>query len=296
MGCTAGEDREPGRITHRVVASHFCPSSDRIYLIADAGCNHAGSLSTAKDLISAAKDSGAHAVKFQLFKWRDVAIFYYKMSHRFELPVTWLPELAQKAQEQKIDFLCTPFSVEACDALRPYVRAWKIGSFETLRIDLLHATTDKARIISLGMTPDRLIPKLRKYLDKIRPKHVKKGQDLFMHCVSRYPHSWSQSHLHRVRRLLDRGLRVGYSDHTPGTEAAIMAYAMGVRMFEKHLKLRDDRQPETPDSGPWALDPEAFARYSRALRTARKTLTPVPLRMERLRGRKLHQGPRGRLS
>ena len=245
---------------------HFAPE-DGVYVIADAGSNHCGSIELALQLIHYAADAGSDAVKFQLYRLEDILRDPAKGDRKFELPPAWIPELADEAHCLEIDFLCTPFAPWAVEVLSPYVDAWKIGSFEARRQDLLDAITDeKVKIISLGMCTEEDF------------RYLHKNPAIFLHCVSAYPVSLSRSALYQFLRM-DRTSVRGFSDHTlVWPAAAVAACALGCRTFERHLMLKD--QPESPDRGPWSLTPDEFGKYVRILRETAEALkeqswTPV---------------------
>ena len=225
---------------------------DRVYVIADAGSNHAGRLDLALKLIEAAKFADADAVKFQLYRLRDLFRDPIKNSDYPVLDPAWLPAIYDKAATLEIDFLCTPFSPWAADLLRPYVKYWKIGSFEAKDPDLFKATMDKTRIISLGMMGGEDAKKLIEIAD---PKTI------FMHCVSKYPTPMNELCLNRLHWLKTLTPYVGFSDHGEWFFIPALAVAIGARVLERHLKLAVPDQPPTPDAGAHASDPFAFKHY-----------------------------------
>jgi len=236
-------------------------------------------------LVDAAANTGADAVKFQLYRWEDIVTVPGAQDPRFELPPDWVPELAERAHSLGMDFLCTPFAPWAVEALRPYVGAWKIASFEALRPDLFLATDDKVRIISIGMITEEE----RMDLMALCP------YDIFLHCVSSYPVRLKSSGLWRMKRLARRHHRIGISDHTTGWESVVSAVTMGARTIEKHIRLKN--QPPSPDNGPWALRPARFKKMVKAIRAVQASMDlPYPSRPTKLpeyEGRKVHWGRKG---
>jgi len=234
--------------------------------------------------------AGADCVKFQLFTWDDVHLAPQTQDKRFELPPEWIPDLCQEAHDHEMDFACTPFAPWACDVLRKYVVFWKIGSFEALRKDIFDATTDKFRVISLG----RVTEEDRRHLMRVYQS------DIFLHCVSNYPTHLQDMALWRFRKIQRHRpyykrsapqTRVsGVSDHSAGYIVPIYVAGMGAIIIEKHLKLLD--QPDSPDSGPWALAPDRFSDMVTKIRAIERSLEPRRFEMKDYLGRKEHWGER----
>jgi pseudaminic acid synthase len=215
----------------------------KCYVIAEAGSCFMGSKGDAYGLIEAAADAGADACKFQLFRLADILIDPSKGDPKTELPVGWIPDLSRACQECGIDFLCTPFAPWAVEALKPYVWAYKIGSFEHARRDIWDsvAKTGKPIIASCGRRS--VIAHLRLY------------------CVSKYPS------LPEDIRLPDHDSPFdGFSDHTTSTLIPALAVARGARIIEKHLRLPETTS-DCPDF-PHSLEPSQFAEMVKNIRLA----------------------------
>src|SRR5665213_803065 len=127
--------------------------------IAEASSNHGRDLSRALAFVDAAADCGCDAVKFQLFRVRELfapEILAKSAAHRartaWELPVAHIEPLAARAAERGIQFSCTPFYLEAVKELEPYVAFYKIASYELLWNGLLEtcARTGKKIVLSTG--------------------------------------------------------------------------------------------------------------------------------------------------
>lgn len=213
-----------------------------IYIIGEAGSNHLGSLPLAINLIEEVGEAGADAVKFQLFRLEDILIDPSKGEKWWELPVEWLPTLADAARKAKVDFLCTPFAPWAVWALNPYVPLWKIGSFEHSHKALWDAVrlTGKKVIASTG-----------------RWNGLTGRADYLLYCISKYPALPSDVNLSRIREW---GYH-GFSDHTLSITLPAYAVAAGARIIEKHVHY--GQQPggrdleESPDY-PHSLNIFAF--------------------------------------
>ena len=139
--------------------------------IAEVSSNHNQDLNRCLSFIRTSKSIGCYAVKFQLFKIESLftqnvlnSSKEHKKRKKWELPVSFLPILADRCKQNKIKFSCTPFYLDAVDELRPYVDFYKIASYELLWDDLLEkcAQTGKKVIISTGMST---ISEIREVMD-----------------------------------------------------------------------------------------------------------------------------------
>ena len=215
------------------------------FIIAEAGVNHGGRMETAMRLIEAAANAGADAVKFQLFKDRP-AIEHLRLS---EAEIT---RLAGYCGFEGIEFMCTPFYVEAVAFLDPLVKRHKIASGWTKDRRIFEAAraTGKHVIASLGSKDEQ---SLFYPLDSFSPSVS------FLHCVSQYPCPDDKANLKRLHALWI----MGYSDHTVGTLACVSAAAMGAKIIEKHLTL--DKTAEGPDHS-CSAEPAEFAAMVRDIR------------------------------
>lgn len=219
------------------------------YIIAEFGSNHLGCKDDALTAISQAKKCGADAVKFQLFRLPDILIDPSQGDPRTEMPPEWVPDLAAICREHRIDFLCTPFSAWAVEALNPYVGMWKIGSFERNRMDVWNAcmNTGKPIIASEGRGD--------------APGAYR------LYCVSKYPANPEDIILPNFDKCTIGGTFLeGFSDHTTSTVIPALAVARGARIIEKHFRL-DQTPTDSPDF-PHSLNPRDFAEMVSNIRLA----------------------------
>lgn len=198
-------------------------------IIAEVGHNHNGNMEMAYELIQRAKASGADIVKFQLYETSKIvprnSEWYWDLERGEITKNQWL-FLAEKAKEIGIELLASVFDcerVEWCEEVD--VKCYKIASRSIYDGELLDKVveTGKDMIISLGMVDERGIP------------HVSApGIGVYyLYCVAKYPAPLTEIHLSAV----DFRKYAGFSDHTIGLEASIMAMARGARIIEKHLTL-----------------------------------------------------------
>ena len=230
-------------------------NTNAVYVIAEAGSNFDGKLEQAKQLIEVAAESGADAVKFQVFSadvlYPDTTQPVHARVRDCELPRIWLDELNAYACKCNIDFLATPFDNDALDQLeRVGVKAYKWGSSETVnhRLLLKVARTGKPVYLSTGMCTMADIAEAIEILDENGCPSV-----TILHCVAVYPTDYKDANLRVIQTLkhaFDKP--VGFSDHSLGIFLPIAAVALGASVIEKHFTL--DRSLKGPDHS-YALEP-----------------------------------------
>jgi len=261
-----------------------------IFIIAEAGSNHNGSLKTAKKMIEVAKECGVDAIKFQLFRAKtlypnkNAKVGYlegvtasenlYDLIESLEVPYEWIPQLAKCAGQNRIEFMATPFDLDAVQILNPYVNYFKIASYECLYEDLVNEVkkTDKPLFISTGGCTEAEIDLLvNRLLAGYREKSI------LMHCIAKYPAPFEQVNLGVLPHLAKKyGIAVGYSDHTKEPIIApVAAVALGARVIEKHFTL--DRHMAGPDHA-YALEPDELKAMVNAIRSVEKAVVQIDRR------------------
>jgi len=251
------------------------------FVIAEAGSNHNGELDTAKELIDAAVDAGADAVKFQTFHAEDMYVeesgeveyldderSIYEIIESMEMPREWIPELHEYCTEQDIYFLSTPFDEQSAELLAEYVPAWKVASYTSSHHPFLRelAATDKPIIMSTGAHE----------LDEVRESvGVLNDADVtalsLLQCVAAYPTPLEEINVRVIETLIDEfDVPAGLSDHTldPVTAPAA-AVACGASIVEKHFTL--DKTMEGPDHQ-FALEPDELDEMVTAIRDTENAL------------------------
>lgn len=236
---------------------------NKIYLIAEIGVNHNGSLSLAKELIYEASKSGVDAVKFQTFKAdnllssdkiekapyqkRENSENQYKMLKKLELNYGDFKELKDMCNELKLDFMSTPYDKDSVILLKNLnVDTVKIASADLINKNLIDSILDQDlnMILSVGMATYEEISRTVEYILK-RKKKIELG---LLHCTTSYPTDYKDVNMNVMKKLIkdyeDR-LVIGYSDHTEGNEVALMAVSLGAKIVEKHFTL--DKNMEGPD-------------------------------------------------
>lgn len=251
------------------------------FIIAEAGVNHNGSMALARRLIDAAAAAGADAVKFQSFKTellirRDAPKANYQdrnigvrksqfaMLKELELDSGQTRELKAYCDRKQILFLSTPYDFESLQLLTDLgVAAYKIASMDIVHHRLLEKTaaTGKPVILSTGMAAESEIE---------QAASIFRGKDLILlQCNTNYPSPAEDQNLRALAALKTHVPIVGFSDHTQGLEASIVAVALGAKVIERHLTL--DRKMKGPDHDA-SLDPKAFSAYVRSLKLAEAAL------------------------
>jgi sialic acid synthase SpsE len=228
--------------------------------VAEVSSNHHRDLERCLEFIRTAAGIGCDAVKFQLFRVRELfapeALRHDpKLLAReaWELPVGFLTELARGCHEAGILFSCTPFYLEAVGELLPFVDFYKIASYELMWDDLLKACagTGKPVVLSTGMAT---LPEVNHSYSVLRGAGC---QDLtLLHCVSAYPTKPEDCNLAAIATLQDAcRCPVGWSDHS--VELGVISRAVhrwGASMVEFHLDL-DGRGAEFGAGHCWLPDP-----------------------------------------
>lgn len=260
-------------------------AQDRTFIIAEAGVNHNGSVEIATRLIEAARRAGADCVKFQSFRadklvsrsaakaqyqQRNTANTdsQYEMLRRLELSEDDHRTLLVCCRDHGILFLSSPFDEDSADLLeRLGVPAYKIPSGEVTNHGLLQhlARKNQPLILSTGMAT------LAEVAEAVAAIAEAGNPPLYLlHCVTEYPAPVAEINLKAMLTLAHAfGLPVGYSDHTPGSEIAVAAVALGARIIEKHFTL--DRNLPGPDHRA-SLEPQELGAMIQAIRNVEQAL------------------------
>ena len=213
----------------------------RTFFIAELGNNHEGNYKNAIKLIDNAKISGADAVKFQTF---NTSLFInksekkrFKKLQKFELTKKQFKKLSIYSKKKKLKFISTPLDLESAKFLSNLVDIFKISSGDNNFFELIEfcARFKKPLIISTGMLAFDEIKKIIKFLKKIKFPINKLA---LLHCVSDYPVDDKEANLLSIK-FLNKKLKVtiGYSDHSVGGEASLVAIGLGAKIIEKHFTL-----------------------------------------------------------
>lgn len=225
------------KIGKKIISSN----NNKVFIIAEAGVSHFGSLKKAKKLIDFAKNAGADAVKFQAYITEELIYKNYKdWFKRYkvkEVDYNFFLKLKLYAKKKNIIFLCTPHTETAItwvDKLN--VPAIKVGSGELGNFEFLNKIIKlkKPIIISTGMHTEKDMLNLKKYFLKKKKKDV-----CFLNCITQYPTENSSINLINFKKFkkIFKNFLVGYSDHTNHDIAIIGSIVLGARIIEKHISL-----------------------------------------------------------
>jgi N,N'-diacetyllegionaminate synthase len=252
-----------------IIGNH--DTGKRVLLVAEIGNNHEGDFALAGELVRAAADCGADAVKFQTFRTRDFVSprdreRFERMS-RFELSWDQFERLAALAGNLGLVFLSTPLDIPSAEFLSRIVDGFKIASCDNNFYPLMErvAASGKPVIISGGMAGWNQIAGAKKFIeDAWWPRKLAPGLAV-LHCVSAYPVPDNEANLAVIPRLVEMlDCTVGYSDHTLGIDACLAAVTLGARIIEKHFTL-DKNQSSFRDHH-LSVDPGEMRRMVRCAR------------------------------
>ena len=252
------------------------------FMVAEIGASHNGTLARAHDLVDAAADSGADAVKFQTYTPETLAVdkpitagpwagrTYHELYREAMTPWEWLPDLFHHAHARGLKAFSSPFSPSAVKFLEGLdCPMYKIASPEIAYEDLIRAAavTGKPVILSSGMATHQ---EMRRAVDTVNC--FGSGQVVLLHCVSAYPATPEQYNLPALGYLRNLvGAFIGLSDHTLGSAVAVAAVAKGAMMVEKHFTLK--RSDGGPDAA-FSSEPGEFAAMARDCRTVAAACRP----------------------
>lgn len=226
------------------------------FVIAEMSGNHNQSLERALEIVDAAADAGAHALKIQTYTadtmtvplaqgeffisdpgslWKGVSLYdLYKQAHT---PWEWHAQIFAHARKRGLIPFSSPFDATAIDLLESLqAPCYKIASFENTHLPLIRkaASTGKPLIISTGMAS---ISELDETVRAARAAGCK--ELILLKCTSTYPASPENSNLSTIPHMRQAfGCEVGLSDHTMGVGVAVASVVLGASVIEKHFTLR----------------------------------------------------------
>jgi len=265
-------------------------------IIAEAGVNHNGSITTAKQMIDIAADAEVNLVKFQTFKAETLVTTtaekadyqkvltnrsetQFEMIKKLELDRSAHEELIAYCNQKKIQFLSTAFDHDSIDLLAELgIPVYKIPSGEITNLPYLRhvGRMGKPVIMSTGMAN---IDEVQAAMEVLLEAGVKKDDLTILHCNSEYPTPILDVNLRAMLTVRDElGVKVGYSDHTLGIEVPIAAVALGATIIEKHFTL--NRSLPGPDHAA-SLEPDELKAMVKSIRNIEKAMgngvkTPSP--------------------
>ena len=271
----------------------FDLQKDGVYIIAELSANHGGKIEIAKETIKAAKDIGANAIKLQTYTadtltldshnedfiikggtlWDNKTL--YELYKEAYTPWEWHQELFDYARSIDIDIFSSPFDKSAVDFLEQFnPSAYKIASFEITDYELIRYTASKQKpiIISTGIAT---IDEIQDAVDICRS--VGNHEIILLKCTSAYPATLEDANLLTIPNLAQTfGVIAGFSDHTLGTTAPVVATTLGAKVIEKHFIL--DKSIGGADAE-FSLDKKEFEEMIQAVRDTEKLIGKVDYSM-----------------
>ena len=266
------------------ISGHKLEQGSSPFIIAEVGINHNGELEKAKEMVRVAKAAGVDVVKFQTFKAKEFVSdptqeFTYKsqgkevtesmleMFQRNELSDDEWKSLKAYCDDQDMVFMSTPQNLSDLDFLIQFdLPAIKVGSDDFTNIPLLRSYAKKniPMIVSCGMSD------LSETYQALEAIGTFEGfPTILLLCTSEYPTPPESVNIMKLKSLEASfpGLVLGFSDHTQGSTAAIMAVAMGATVFETHFTL--DHNLPGPDHW-FSKNPDELAQWCGSIRDAYK--------------------------
>lgn len=264
-------------------------TKDGTFIIAELSANHNGSLELAKETIHAAARAGADAIKLQTYRADTITLNsnneefiikgtrlwdeqnLYALYEKAYTPWEWHKELFATAREVGLLCFSSPFDKSAVDFLEQFnPPAYKIASFEITDYELIRyaASKGKPMIISTGVATEEEIDAA------VRICKSENNHDIILlQCTSAYPAPLEDANLKMIPDLAKRfGVLSGFSDHTLGIVAPVVAVSLGARVIEKHFIL--DKSIPSADQA-FSLDEAEFKAMSQAVRDTEKLLGKV---------------------
>lgn len=238
----------PGQTNMVELGKKVIRASGPAFIIAEIGNNHNGNYQTALDLVDAAIEAGADAVKFQMRQLDQIyrnhhqqseiedlgAQYTYDLLKRFQLTNEELLDVIKYTKEKGVEAICTPFDEVSGKLLGPSeISAFKIASADMNNWPLIQTCSDfqKPLIISTGMSSEYEIEELVKFTGQLNVEVI------LLHCNSTYPTPYKDINLAYLERLkvLSKNNIIGYSGHERGTWIPVAAVARGAKIIEKHF-------------------------------------------------------------
>ena len=258
-----------------------------VFIIAEIGVNHNGSMKKVMEMIRVAKDVGADAAKFQtavpelvMIKDAEKADYQHKnteknesqleMIKKIHLPLNAYKKIKVECEKLDIEFMSTAFDNVSLETLKKLnLKRNKIPSGEITNLPYLRhiGRMGKPIIMSTGMST---LDEVHNALNILIESGAKKDKITILHCNTEYPTPMEDVNLKAMITIRDElGVNIGYSDHTLGIEVPIAAVALEATVIEKHFTL--DRNMSGPDHAA-SLEPEELKAMVTAIRNIEKAM------------------------
>lgn len=268
--------------TECIIQDKVISDSDSVFIIAEIGNNHNGSIDAAKELVDKAVKSGADCVKFQMRDMQELyknsgdvndasadlgAQYTLDLLSKFQLKDEELFEVFDYCHGLNVIPLCTPWDMSSFNKLEKYgMQGYKIASADFTNHELIKAvaSSGKTLICSTGMSSEQEIKSGVEFLKKQGASFI------LLHCNSTYPAPFKDINLKYMKHLkeLSNGL-IGYSGHERDVYVSVAAAALGAKVIEKHFTL--DRSLEGNDHKV-SLLPDEFEAMVKGIRQVEMSL------------------------
>jgi sialic acid synthase SpsE/sugar phosphate isomerase/epimerase len=260
--------------------SDFNVGGKKVFVIAEIGNNHNGSVELALEMVDAAHEAGANCVKFQM---RNMSSVYRKKSlakqgedlgteyvldllERFQLSEDEHRKVAQYCDSKGILYMCTPWDSDSIVALEALdVQAYKVASADLTNLPLIEnlIATNKPLILSTGMSSVEEIQITTTFLNSRNADFV------LLHCNSTYPAPFHDINLNWIKKLENIHPLIGYSGHERGIAVTLAAVGLGAKVVERHFTF--DRCMEGPDHAA-SLEKDEFKMLVTGIREIEEAL------------------------
>lgn len=225
------------------MTEHPLKGKDGPLLIAEIGGNHEGDFDYACQLAQLGLESGADAVKFQLYSGDTLVSAVespdrHKHFHKFELTREQHIEIAEKIEAGGADYLASVWDLEMLEWIDPWLKYYKIGSGDLTAWPVLRefAERQKPMIISTGLSTFEEVAETVEFIRSVSEFYTKPENLAVLQCTSMYPIERKDANLRVMSRYRDEfGCLVGYSDHTEDRVALETAVALGADILEFHF-------------------------------------------------------------
>ena len=254
--------------------------SKNVFVIAEIGNNHNGSVELAIEMVDSAHEAGADCVKFQM---RNMSSVYRKKSlakkgedlgteyvldllERFQLSQDEHKHVAEYCKQKGILYMCTPWDSDSVVVLETLdVKAYKVASADLTNLPLIDnlIATKKPLILSTGMSSVEEIQITTDFLN------ARAAEFVLLHCNSTYPAPFHDVNLNWMKKLKEIHPLIGYSGHERGIAVTLAAVGLGAKVVERHFTF--DRSMEGPDHAA-SLVPDEFAGLVAGIREIEQAL------------------------
>ncbi len=268
----------------------FCGlSQNKVYIIAEMSANHAGKLENALEIVRLAAKAGVDCVKIQTYTADTMTIDcekddflikgglwdgykLYDLYNDAHTPWEWHAPIKEECEKCGVDFLSTPFDKTAVDFLEDLgVEFYKIASFELVDIPLIEYTASKGKpmLISCGMGSVEEVQDAVDACHKVGNKQI-----VLLKCCSEYPAKLEDMKLANIADMKERfkDCVIGFSDHSMGSLAPVVATSLGAKVIEKHVCI--SREIKNPDSD-FSMEIDEFAQMVKDVKNTVKAIGAV---------------------